>query len=90
MTDRTQTQSGHVVAKLGGIAATARLLGHRHASTVQGWVASGFIPSARHAEILAAARKAHLQLDDTDFIWHLRQAEAPSQAPSCAPQVAAA
>ena len=72
MTNRNLTQSGHVIAKLGGINATARLLGHKSASTVQGWADRGFIPGPRQKEILEKARDANLPLTDDDFIVHLR------------------
>lgn len=60
------------MTKLGGINATARLLGHKSASTVQGWVDRGFIPGRRQASLLNKAREAGLALTDVDFIVHLR------------------
>jgi hypothetical protein len=65
------TQAEHVITKLGGVLATARLLGHRNASTVQGWKERGFIPPKRQAEVLQAARRAGKELEPDDFVVHL-------------------
>ena len=67
------SQAEHVVTKLGGVNATARLLGHRHATTVQGWVKSGFIPGRHHKDILEKARASQIELSEDDFIAHLRE-----------------
>lgn len=78
------------MTKLGGINATARLLGHKSASTVQGWVDRGFIPGRRQASILSKAREAGLALTDVDFIVHLRTDNGSAVVePSRSPEVAA-
>jgi hypothetical protein len=46
----------------GGLAATARALGHRHASTVHGWLRSGRIPAWRWRELQEAAERRHVAL----------------------------
>ena len=65
------SQALHVIHKMGGINAAARLLGHANPSTVQGWRKSGFIPPRRHAEVLGKARAAGIDLRPEDFIVHL-------------------
>ncbi|MBL8844763.1 MAG: hypothetical protein JNN24_03235 [Hyphomicrobium zavarzinii] len=71
MTDETLSQAQHVIAKLGGVNAAARLLGHRNASTVQGWLERGTIPVRRHPEVLEKAQGAGVQLTKQDFVAHL-------------------
>jgi hypothetical protein len=46
-----------VIAAFGGMSKTAQALGHRHCTTVQGWMNSGRIPDWRRLEILAAAER---------------------------------
>lgn len=84
MIDETPSKSGlsqadHVIGKLGGVNATARLLGHKNASTVQGWRARGFIPGPRQQELLNAARASGVSLSEHDFIVHLT-----AGSPACA------
>ena len=50
------TVAARVIEKFGGINPMSRALGHKHASTVQGWSNSGRIPEWRWPEILQAAR----------------------------------
>ena len=45
----------------------ARALGHRHASTVQGWKERGVIPARRANEVLDAARSLGIDLEPADF-----------------------
>jgi len=56
-----------IVARFGGIRSLARVLGHRNPTTVQGWVARGFIPARRQQEVLEAARTAGVALSPADF-----------------------
>lgn len=77
----TVTQADHVIGILGGVNATARLLGHRNASTVQGWVERGFIPGKQQKPVLDAAREAGLPLTEKDFTVHLRDCSEPEADP---------
>lgn len=72
MSDEITSQAQHIIHKLGGINAAARLLGHANPTTVQGWKERGFIPAHRQAEVLAAAHGAGLDLKAEDFIAHLK------------------
>lgn len=72
MAHETPSQADHVInAKLGGINAAKRILGHRNASTIQGWVERGFIPPKRQPEVLSKARAAGIELSELDFVVHL-------------------
>ncbi|MBB4212824.1 hypothetical protein EV659_1208 [Rhodothalassium salexigens DSM 2132] len=61
------TQAEKIIEAFGGISPMARRLGHRHASTVQGWKERGFIPVRRHVEVLTAAREHGIPLQPEDF-----------------------
>src|SRR5688572_23747889 len=61
------TTAANVVAKFGGQAALAKLLGTAQ-STVQYWVQSGTIPAKRHPALLALARERGIELYPGDFI----------------------
>jgi len=61
-----------VIGLLGGVNAAARLLGHKNASTVQGWKQRGFVPGNRQLEVLEAAKAAGIALTTDDFIVHLK------------------
>lgn len=56
------SQAEAVIQAFGGLSATARALGHHHASTVHGWLRSGRIPRWRTNEIIAAAQRLHVEL----------------------------
>lgn len=45
-----------VIIELGGISAVARALGHKHATTVQGWWDREIIPAQRQRAVLDLAR----------------------------------
>jgi hypothetical protein len=51
-----------VIAAFGGLTRTARALGHKNVTTVQGWKRAGRIPHWRQAEILAAAGRESVTL----------------------------
>ncbi|WP_287959570.1 carph-isopro domain-containing protein [Filomicrobium sp.] len=60
-----------MLSKLGGVNAAARLLGHRNASTVQGWKRRGYIPAPRQPEVYLKARAAGIGLSPLDFVVHV-------------------
>ena len=51
-----------LIACFGGLTATSRGLGHKHPTTVQGWVNAGRIPSWRRLEIEAAAQREGVEI----------------------------
>ncbi len=53
-----------IIDRFGGLTKTARALGHRHVTTVQGWKNKGSIPSWRMFEIEAAADRLGIDLDE--------------------------
>lgn len=61
------SQAARIVAKFGGLTATSKALGHKNPTTVQGWVERGYIPSRRHDELLAAAKRSNVDLKPEDF-----------------------
>jgi hypothetical protein len=71
MTATRPSQADHIIRKLGGVYAAARLLGHANPSTVQGWKDRGFVPAQRQSEVLGIARTAGIDLQPDDFIVHL-------------------
>lgn len=50
-----------VIEAFGGVAALARALGHKNATTVQAWAING-IPTWRHHELLEAAKERKIRL----------------------------
>lgn len=57
-----------VIVKLGGVRPLARRLGHRNASTVQGWWERGVIPAHQQARVLHVAREASVPVQPSDLI----------------------
>lgn len=76
-------KAAEIIDRFGGIAPLARILGHKNASTVQGWKEKGFIPSRQHQAVWDAAQERGIKLDLSEFA-----AVAPASDPA-APQVAA-
>lgn len=59
--------AGRIIDRFGGLSALARLLGHKHPTTVQGWKERGFIPAKHQAAVLAKAREIGVELTPDDF-----------------------
>jgi len=57
-----------IIARFGGLTATARALGHRNPTTVQGWINRGFVPARQQRPVLAAAQAHGLDITPADFI----------------------
>lgn len=81
MNGEAPSQAEHVIGKLGGVNSAARVLGHRNASTVQGWKTRGFVPASRQEEVLTKANAAGIALSPLDFVVHLRSAMASTSPP---------
>lgn len=62
MSEQPVTMPERVIAAFGGLSATARALGHRNVTTVDGWKRSGRIPHWRKLEIAAAAKRENIEL----------------------------
>lgn len=62
MEGRPATTVAEIIAAFGGLSKTARALGHRNVTTVDGWKRSNRIPRWRRHEILAAAARAGVAL----------------------------
>ncbi len=59
--------SASIIAKFGGIHSTARALGHKNPTTVQGWKERGVIPARQQAAVLAAAAELGIEMGPADF-----------------------
>ena len=60
-------QAERIIERFGGLSALARTLGHKHATTVQGWKERGYVPARQQAEVLEAAKREGIDLDPADF-----------------------
>lgn len=56
-----------IIRRFGGVRALAKALGHKNASTVQGWYERACIPTRRQSEILGLAAKTGTRLTPSDF-----------------------
>lgn len=56
-----------IIAAFGGINPMRRALGHKNASTVQGWKERGFIPARQQGAVLAKARELNIEILESDF-----------------------
>jgi len=63
-----------VISKLGGISATARGLGHRNVTTVQGWWDRELIPAHRQREVLDYAASIDVAVSPDEIIPPARRA----------------
>lgn len=61
------TQAERIINKFGGINAMARALGHKNASTVQGWKDRGTIPAKQHQPVWEAAQARGIEISLSDF-----------------------
>lgn len=61
------SQADRIIDKFGGINAMARALGHKNASTVQGWKERGAIPSKQHVAVWEAAKIHNIEMDLSEF-----------------------
>ena len=57
-----------VIEKFGGVSAMARLLKHKHPTTVHGWKTRGLIPAGRMDELLDLAAANNIELTAHDFV----------------------
>lgn len=56
-----------IIERFGGVSALAKLLNHKHPSTVSEWKRRGVIPARQQHLVLAAARSAGVALEPADF-----------------------
>ncbi|WP_353469621.1 carph-isopro domain-containing protein [Sphingomonas faeni] len=61
-----------LINSMGGIRATARCLGHRSHTTVQGWCVREVIPTRQQRQILELARKQGIVIEPIDLIAGVR------------------
>jgi hypothetical protein len=64
------TMTSKIIEAFGGVTALSRALGHKNATTVQGWKKSDKIPPWRHKAIVDAAAEVgvKLPLDFAPFV----------------------
>ncbi|HYF40909.1 MAG TPA: GIY-YIG nuclease family protein [Ramlibacter sp.] len=58
-----------IVRRFGGLAPLSRALGHKHPTTVQGWLRSGWVPAKHVESIRAAAARLGIALKLEEFIY---------------------
>jgi hypothetical protein len=59
------TVAEEVIDAFGGLTKMARVLNHKHVTTIDGWRRSGTIPPWRYNEILTAAVRAEIALPES-------------------------
>lgn len=55
-------QVDSLICAFGGAEPMAKILGHKYATTVRGWIDRGKIPHWRRGEIVAAAKRERIKL----------------------------
>ena len=70
--------TSQIIDAFGGVTALARALGHKNATTVQGWKSSDRIPPWRRQAIVEAACKVGIKLP-SDFAPFVPRAEDAAQ-----------
>lgn len=65
--EKSKSLAERIIRDFGGITAMANALGHKHASTVQGWKERGVIPVRQQGFVLAKAREKGINLKPEDF-----------------------
>jgi hypothetical protein len=66
------TQANHIISKAGGVTALSRMLGHKHRTTVQGWLERGYIHPRNWPRITEAFDQEGIRWTRDDFIdWPL-------------------
>ena len=74
------TPAKTIIAKFGGLTALARALGHRHPTTVQGWLKSGFVPARQQVLVIEAAKREGIAIEAADFFPAQKAPTAGSEA----------
>jgi hypothetical protein len=69
----TEMATKDLISRMGGIRATARCLGHRSHTTVQGWWMREVIPAHRQAGVMAAAHRLGVLVEPLDLIPNLKR-----------------
>lgn len=62
-----ETQAEYLINRFGSIAATARALGHRNPSTVQGWKERGSVPVQQFQRLIEAGATLHPPLEQREY-----------------------
>lgn len=65
--DQQREATNDIIARFGGLAAMARILGHASASTVQGWKERGLIPAKQQPAVLEAGQSLSPPIAHSDF-----------------------
>lgn len=64
---RRETQAEYLIGRFGGIAATAKALGHRNSSTVQGWKERGTVPLRQFQQMIEAGASLSPPLVEQEY-----------------------
>ena len=68
MENARPTQARKIIDAFGGIHPLKRVLGHRHHTTISGWIKRGTIPQVHHVKIWEEAQARDINLVPTDFL----------------------
>lgn len=65
-----------LIKMLGGVTVTARMLGHKHVTTVQAWSTKNQVPTWRRGEIEIALRRENIfvSTSELDAVFNHRKA----------------
>lgn len=65
--EQRQTIARNIIAKFGGVTALAKILGHRHVTTVSSWWRVGIIPTKHQQDLFVLAPSLGVDLSPDDF-----------------------
>jgi len=68
MENAQPSQARLIVDAFGGSHALKRVLGHRHHTTISGWLRRGTVPQSHHVRIWEEAQARGIGLVPTDFL----------------------
>jgi len=62
-----EVQAEYLIGRFGSIAETARALGHRNPTTVQGWKERGCVPARQFQRLIEAGSSLHPPLEQREY-----------------------
>lgn len=64
---RMKKPAEKIIDRFGGVSKLASALGHKHVTTVHGWLSRGFVPGKQIPKVLRKAREMGIDLSLSDF-----------------------
>ena len=68
MENAQTTQAKKIIDAFGGTHSLKRVLGHRHHTTISGWLKRGTVPQVHHPRIWEEAQARGINLSPCDFL----------------------